>query len=62
MPAGASTAVTAKEVGMDVAVFTRTGVERIQRFALELARTRSAKHLTLVTKSNAQRHGHGHVG
>ena len=46
-----------EEVGMDVAVFTRTGVERIQRFALELARTRPAKHLTLVTKSNAQRHG-----
>ena len=46
-----------EEVGMDVAVFTRSGVERIQRFALELARTRPAKHLTLVTKSNAQRHG-----
>ena len=45
------------EVGMDVAVFTRQGVERIQRFAFELARTRDAKHLTLVTKSNAQRHG-----
>ena len=45
------------EVGMDVAVFTRKGVERIQRFAFELARTRPAKHLTLVTKSNAQRHG-----
>ncbi|MEO1492154.1 MAG: tartrate dehydrogenase [Pseudomonadota bacterium] len=46
-----------EEVGMDVAVFTRAGVERIQRFAFELARTRPAKHLTLVTKSNAQRHG-----
>jgi tartrate dehydrogenase/decarboxylase/D-malate dehydrogenase len=45
------------EVGMDVAVFTRAGVERIQRFALELARSRPRKHLTLVTKSNAQRHG-----
>ncbi|MEM7745352.1 MAG: tartrate dehydrogenase [Pseudomonadota bacterium] len=45
------------EVGMDVAVFTRVGVERIQRFAFDLARTRQAKHLTLVTKSNAQRHG-----
>ncbi|MGD1923251.1 MAG: tartrate dehydrogenase [Paracoccaceae bacterium] len=45
------------EVGMDVTVFTRAGVERIQRFAFELARTRPAKHLTLVTKSNAQRHG-----
>lgn len=45
------------EVGMDVAVFTRKGVERIQRFAFELARSRPRKHLTLVTKSNAQRHG-----
>ena len=46
-----------EEVGLDVSVFTRSGVERIQRFALELARSRPAKHLTLVTKSNAQRHG-----
>ena len=46
-----------EEVGMDVAVFTRAGVERIQRFALELARSRPRKKLTLVTKSNAQRHG-----
>jgi len=46
-----------EEVGLDVAVFTRAGVERIQRFALDLARSRPRKHLTLVTKSNAQRHG-----
>ena len=46
-----------EEVGMDIAVFTRTGVERIQRFAFELARSRPRKLLTLVTKSNAQRHG-----
>ncbi|NQW01704.1 MAG: tartrate dehydrogenase, partial [Rhodospirillales bacterium] len=45
-----------EEVGMDVSVFTRAGVERIQRFALELARSRPRKQLTLVTKSNAQRH------
>jgi len=45
------------EVGLDVSVFTRTGAERIQRFAFDLARTRPAGHLTLVTKSNAQRHG-----
>ncbi|MEM7303021.1 MAG: tartrate dehydrogenase [Pseudomonadota bacterium] len=45
------------ETAMDVSVFTRAGVDRIQRFALELARSRPAKHLTLVTKSNAQRHG-----
>ena len=46
-----------QEVGLDVSVFTRTGVTRILRFAFELARTRPRKHLTLVTKSNAQRHG-----
>jgi tartrate dehydrogenase/decarboxylase/D-malate dehydrogenase len=46
-----------EEVGMDVAVFTRAGVERIHRFSFELARRRPRKHLTLVTKSNAQRHG-----
>jgi tartrate dehydrogenase/decarboxylase/D-malate dehydrogenase len=46
------------EVGMDVAVFTRSGVERIQRYAFETARARPRrKLLTLVTKSNAQRHG-----
>ena len=38
-------------------MFTRTGVERIHRFAFSLARTRPRKHLTLVTKSNAQRFG-----
>ncbi len=45
------------EVGLDVAVFTRAGVERILRFAFELARSRPRKRLTCVTKSNAQRHG-----
>jgi len=46
-----------EEVAMDVAVFTRAGVERIHRFAFELARSRPRRLLTLVTKSNAQRHG-----
>lgn len=46
-----------EEVGLDVSIFTRSGVERIQRFAFELARSRPRKKLTLVTKSNAQRHG-----
>jgi tartrate dehydrogenase/decarboxylase/D-malate dehydrogenase len=45
------------EVAMEVSVFTRSGVERIHRFAFELARKRARRHLTLVTKSNAQRHG-----
>jgi tartrate dehydrogenase/decarboxylase/D-malate dehydrogenase len=45
------------EVGTETAVFTRVGVERIHRYAFELARTRPRKRLTLVTKSNAQRFG-----
>jgi tartrate dehydrogenase/decarboxylase/D-malate dehydrogenase len=45
------------EVAMEVSTFTRSGVERIHKFAFELARKRKRKHLTLVTKSNAQRHG-----
>ncbi|MEQ1647288.1 MAG: tartrate dehydrogenase [Hyphomicrobiaceae bacterium] len=46
-----------EEVATDVTMFTRTGVERIIRFAFELARSRPRKKLTIVTKSNAQRHG-----
>jgi tartrate dehydrogenase/decarboxylase/D-malate dehydrogenase len=45
------------EVGTEVAIYTRTGVTRIMRFAFELARSRPRKLLTVVTKSNAQRHG-----
>lgn len=43
------------EVALETSVFTRIGVERIIRYAFELARTRR-KHLICVTKSNAQRH------
>ena len=46
-----------EEVGMEVAVFTRLGVTRVMRFAFDLTRKRRKRHLTLVTKSNAQRHG-----
>jgi len=45
------------ELAVEVSTFTRSGVERVHRFAFELARKRPRKHLTLVTKSNAQRHG-----
>ena len=45
------------EIATETSVFTRKGVERIHRFAFDLARKRPRKHLTLVTKSNAQRHG-----
>jgi tartrate dehydrogenase/decarboxylase/D-malate dehydrogenase len=44
------------EVASDMSIMTRVGVERIQRFAFELARSRPKKHLTVITKSNAQRH------
>ena len=44
------------EVATDVSIMTRTGVERIMRFAFALARSRPRKHLTVITKSNAQRH------
>ena len=46
-----------EEVGTEVAIFTRTGVTRIMRYAFEVARERPRKFLTVVTKSNAQRHG-----
>jgi tartrate dehydrogenase/decarboxylase/D-malate dehydrogenase len=46
-----------EEVATDVAMFTRPGVARIMRFAFALARSRPRKLLTVVTKSNAQRHG-----
>jgi len=46
-----------EEVATEVAIFTRVGVERIMRFAFDVARARPAKHLTVVTKSNAQRYG-----
>ena len=46
-----------EEIATETSVFTRVGIERIHRFAFELSRQRKKKHLTLVTKSNAQRHG-----
>ena len=45
-----------EELATETSVFTRKGIERVHRFAFEMARKRK-KHLTLVTKSNAQRHG-----
>jgi tartrate dehydrogenase/decarboxylase / D-malate dehydrogenase len=44
------------EVATDVSILTRAGVERIMRFAFKLAQSRPRKRLTVVTKSNAQRH------
>ena len=45
------------EVATEVSIFTRHAVERLIRFAFETARTRPKKHITVVTKSNAQRNG-----
>ena len=47
----------AEEVATETAIFTRVGVTRIMRFAFRLAQARPRKLLTVVTKSNAQRHG-----
>lgn len=43
---------TAREIVMQETVMTRVGVDRVLRFAFELARSRPAKHLTSATKSN----------
>ncbi|KJZ11701.1 MULTISPECIES: tartrate dehydrogenase [Halomonas] len=45
------------EIGTELSIFSRKGIERIHRFAFEMAQSRPRKKLTLVTKSNAQRHG-----
>ncbi len=45
-----------EEVATDVSVMTRAGVARIMRYAFRLAQSRPRKLLTIVTKSNAQRH------
>ncbi|WP_055333950.1 tartrate dehydrogenase [Ralstonia solanacearum] len=44
------------EAATDVSMMTRAGVERIMRFAFRLAQSRPRKLLTVITKSNAQRH------
>jgi tartrate dehydrogenase/decarboxylase / D-malate dehydrogenase len=45
-----------EEVATETSVFTRSGVTRIMRYGFELARQRPRRLLTVVTKSNAQRH------
>jgi tartrate dehydrogenase/decarboxylase / D-malate dehydrogenase len=47
-----------EEVAIQTAVFTRRGIERVVRFAFELARKRNRrKRVTSITKSNAQGFG-----
>ena len=43
---------TDREFVVQESVFTRKGVDRVLRYAFELARTRAEKHLTSATKSN----------
>jgi isocitrate/isopropylmalate dehydrogenase len=45
------------EVGTELSIFTRYGVERIMKYAFQAAMRRNRKHLTVVSKSNALRHG-----
>ena len=45
------------ETSTEVSIFTRHCVERLIRFAFETAQKRPKKHITVVTKSNAQRNG-----
>ena len=44
------------EAATDVTIMTRAGVERILRYAFRLAQSRPRRHLTVISKSNAQRH------
>ncbi|HTM11903.1 MAG TPA: tartrate dehydrogenase [Bryobacteraceae bacterium] len=43
---------TEREIVMQEAIFSRIGVDRILRYAFELARRRPKKHVTAATKSN----------
>ena len=44
------------EVALQTSVYTRAAIERTARYAFELARTRPARRVTSVTKSNASLH------
>ncbi len=43
---------TENELVVQQSIFTRTGVDRVLKYAFELARSRPEKHLTSATKSN----------
>jgi tartrate dehydrogenase/decarboxylase/D-malate dehydrogenase len=47
---------TAHELAEQTGIFTRQGIDRIARFAFDLARTRPRKLLASATKSNALQH------
>lgn len=48
---------TPEEIAVQTAIHSRRGIERILRFGFDLARTRR-KHLTMITKSNAQKYSY----
>src|SRR6478752_4056 len=43
---------TERELVIQESVFTRVGADRVLKFAFELARTRTRRHVTVATKSN----------
>ncbi|THZ02486.1 tartrate dehydrogenase [Aureobasidium pullulans] len=45
------------EIATETSIFTRHAVTRLIKFAFEIAQKREKKHITVVTKSNAQRNG-----
>jgi isocitrate/isopropylmalate dehydrogenase len=45
------------ETATEVSIFTRHAVTRLLKFAFQVAQKREKKHITVVTKSNAQRNG-----
>jgi tartrate dehydrogenase/decarboxylase / D-malate dehydrogenase len=47
---------TSREVAAQTSIFTRQAVERVVRYAFDLARSRPRKKLTSVTKSNVWQH------
>jgi tartrate dehydrogenase/decarboxylase / D-malate dehydrogenase len=53
---------TDRETVVQETVMTRTGVDRILKYAFDLAQSRPRKHLTSATKSNRHRHHHALLG
>ena len=47
---------TEREMAVQETVFTRKGVDRVMRFAFEVARSRPDRHITAATKSNGIKH------
>jgi tartrate dehydrogenase/decarboxylase/D-malate dehydrogenase len=43
---------TEREIVIQESVFSRVGTDRVLKYAFELARTRTRKHVTVATKSN----------